>query len=131
MNKLKNYLSVDITNIIINYLTISKYQVNRNKKLINFHIKDIEFSYNNFKIIKRHIKIWTYSYCTFCDNFNKYLKHHITNYVDTLFRVYGRDVKYIFNNSYPCDKCYYVCVYKYKFLQTLKTQKNFMKEFNR
>lgn len=120
MNKLKDYLSSDITNIVNHYLMISTYQVNRNKKLINFNLECVVDNEITFNIIKRRIKIWTCNYCPFCDNFSQYVKNHFTNYLDLMFSLNNRNVKYIFNNSYPCNSCFITCRNKIYLLQDVK-----------
>jgi hypothetical protein len=105
---------------------ISKYQVNRNKKLVNYNIKNIAgFDKNggigsSFNIIRRHIKIFTANYCPFCDNFSEYKKQHDTNFIDISFTNNYKNVKYIFNNSYPCHECSFKCVEKFWMLNELK-----------
>lgn len=123
-------LSKNISNIINNYLIISKFQVERNKKLVNYHIKSIICSDEegyiipSFNIIRRYIKIWTINYCPFCENFSKYRKEHNTNYIDIVFTKKYKNVKYIFNNSYPCNGCYLSCIDKFDMLNELKNKFN-------
>lgn len=123
-------LSKNISNIINNYLIISKFQVEKNKKLVNYNIERIVgFDKkggigHSFNIIRRYIKIWTINYCPFCENFSEYRKEHNTNFIDILFTKKYKNVKYIFNNSYPCNKCYCICIDKFDMLNELKNKFN-------
>lgn len=124
MNNLPLYR--DLINIVRKYLTISKYQVKRNYKLVICNIGTLLSSrYNNY----------IYCYCPFCDEIEECYKNH--NYMlDIHFSSYKRNTKYIFptnqqdqmknkiykdnNNYYPCKKCYIICMKKFKILKKIK-----------
>ena len=82
---MENKINKNLVNIVKSYLMISQYNVDRNKRLLEYNIDDhfysCEFwnkSYNNFEITE----CFTIKFCSNCDNPCKYIKSLNYKYCD-------------------------------------------------
>src|SRR5579862_3844546 len=89
-------LSKNIKGIIFNYLTISKNEVLRNKKLTLFNLQNYPLNPKN-KIL--------YCHCIICDA-PTMLFDDIEYGLDFLFNKSNLNINIITNNSYFCNDCY-------------------------
>lgn len=109
-------LSKDLINIIRKYLTISKYQIKRNYKLVVYNVLCYNKYYKDYLNYEhKYVKI---CYCPFCDKIEEYDTRYDFTF-DLLFKSNKRNTKYIFLNDYPCTFCYHVCEQKFDLLKQL------------
>jgi hypothetical protein len=129
MNKLP--ISRDIIGIIRKYLTISKINVNKNYKLVIFHIYRISDLKRTFykttlkdEITKTLIDVIKttdheiFFYCKFCDKISScYINYKYA--LDIAFQEIGRNTKYC-SVDRTCNDCYQTCRIKCRILDQLR-----------
>lgn len=84
---MNNKLNINLVNIIRSYLTISKEQVNRNKKLINYNIEILPLTRFSYKEI----------FCDYCINCDEKI-YYYPNMCSFKYKI-------VFNKKPICDDC--------------------------
>lgn len=117
MNSLifKTKINNNLVNIVRSYLTISKVKVNRNRKLMNYNMSILHFSYseNIITTVNRLIHIYKNLRCSYCINCDSPADYY-PNYSSKNFKI-------IFNKETICDKCFDVYISKKRIIESLKT----------